>query len=266
MNIRQDTDFESLDIAMLALMASEDIREEPILMDGLAMLRTLRNEIRPYVTASSSVDRRKQLLTAFYHHLQFSGNTENYYLPENCLLDDVLKSRKGLPVTLGIILMNLAHSVELSVRGVCFPGNFLVHFTDEEDVYIDPFTGAEWDKTHQSLMLRASLGNLTELTSDHLAHASNKEIIKRLLSVAKGCLLQSQLLPEALRCSEVLLTLNPDDPYEIRDRGLVYEQLECPQLAASDYAYFIEHCPKDPVSSVLKVQMALLDDRTVVVH
>lgn len=266
MNIRPDTDFESMDIAMLALMAAEDICEQPILINGLQMLRRLRNDILPSITASCSIERRKQLLDVFYREIKFSGNAQNYYGAENCLLHEVMQTRKGLPITLGILLMHLAQSVELSVRGICFPGNFLVQFTDEADVFIDPFTGQEWNQAYQSIMLKAALGNLSQLSESHLEHASNKQIINRLLSVSKGCLLQARLLPEALRCSEVLLVMNPDDPYEIRDRGIVYEQLECPQLAASDYAYFIEQCPKDPVSSMLKVQMALLDNSAVIFH
>ena len=45
---------------------------------------------------------------------------------ENCLLDNVLNQRSGLPITLGIVLMHLANSVEIPVRGVRFPVIFTV--------------------------------------------------------------------------------------------------------------------------------------------
>ena len=116
-----------LDIAMLALMAAEDV-QETVLIDGLQQLRLLRTAIRPYVTASDIKERRQQLLHAFYHELQFAGDWEHYYAAENCLLDNVLNQRSGLPITLGIVLMHLANSVEIPVRGVCFPGNFYCCF------------------------------------------------------------------------------------------------------------------------------------------
>lgn len=265
MNIKHDTDFESLDIAMLALMAAEDVKETPVLIDGLQSLRYLTLELRAYVTASHEKERREQLLHTFFKEFHFRGNWENYYAAGNCMLDEVLRTRQGLPVTLGILLIHMARSVELSVRGVCFPGNFLVHFLDE-NVFVDPFTGQIWDREQQGIMLRAALGDLAKLEEKHLASANHKDILSRLLNVSKGCLLQERFLPEALRCSEILLAMHPDDPYEIRDRGLVYEQLECPQLAAQDYSYFIEQCPKDPVASVLKVQLAMLDHGTVIFH
>lgn len=266
MNITADTDYEGLDIAMLALMAAEDILDQPVLIDGLQQLRALRTAIKPYITASDDQGRREQLLHAFYHEFNFSGDWEHYYAPENCLLNHVLTQRSGLPITLGIVLMHLAQAIELPVRGVCFPGNFLLLFPGQTPVFIDPFTGEIWDQTQQALMLRASLGDLTQMDSKYTKEADQHQILSRLLSISKGCLLQNRCLPEALRCSEVLLVMNPDDPYEIRDRGLVYEQLECPQLAAEDYAYFIEQCPQDPVATVLKVQLQMLDHDAITLH
>lgn len=266
MNINQDTDFESLDIAILALMAAEDIQDKPVLVDGLHQLRRLQNEIYPLITQADDEGRKQQLLTAFYHQLNFSGNWQNYYAPENCLIEQVIDRRVGLPISLGIVLMSLAHAIELPVRGVCFPGNFLLRFPHQEQQLIDPFTGEIWNRNQQSLMLRATLGDLTEMESKYTADATHKQILMRLITVAKGCMLQNRCLPEALRCSEILLSLNPDDPYEVRDRGLVYEQLECPKLAAQDYAYFVEQCPQDPVAAILKAQIARLDSCAVTLH
>ncbi len=266
MNMTHDTDFEGLDIAMLALMVSEDVQDRPVLMDGLQLLRDLRLELRSHITASDDSGRREQLLHAFYHELKFSGDWQHYYAPENCLLEQVLTQRSGLPITLGIVLMHLAHSVELPVRGVCFPGHFLLLFPESKPVFIDPFTGEGWDHARLSLMLRANLGDLTRMDSKYIKEADQRQILLRLLSVTKGCMLQSGCLPEALRASEVLLVMNPDDPYEVRDRGLVYEQLECPQLAAPDYSYFIEQCPQDPVAAVLKAQLAMLDHEAIILH
>ena len=62
-----------------------------------------------------------------------------------------------------------------------------------------------------------------------------------------------------IECSELLLRMKPGDPLETRDRGLIYQQLDCHHQAADDFAYFIEQCPDDPVADVLKAQLAALD-------
>ena len=98
MNITHDTDFEGLDIAMLALMAAEDVQGQPVLIDGLQQLRLLRTAIRPYVTASDIKERRQQLLhgcrklwvkpgdvlfrPAFQGFLQFPGDLKKVLGPD----------------------------------------------------------------------------------------------------------------------------------------------------------------------------------------
>ncbi|MGK2889330.1 MAG: tetratricopeptide repeat protein [Candidatus Malihini olakiniferum] len=57
----------------------------------------------------------------------------------------------------------------------------------------------------------------------------------------------------ALRASEAVLQFDPEDPYEIRDRSLRYAQLDCNHIALSDLSYFVEQCPEDPVSEMIKV-------------
>ena len=57
MNLRADMEFESLDIALLALMVSEDLQQEPLLMAGASSLAILREEIAPLVTASDGDER-----------------------------------------------------------------------------------------------------------------------------------------------------------------------------------------------------------------
>ena len=64
-------------------------------------------------------------------------------------------------------------------------------------------------------------------------------------------------MEQALKVSETILLFDPDDPYEIRDRGLIYAQLDCSHIAVSDLNYFIEQCPQDPVSEMIKCRSTL---------
>ena len=146
------------------------------------------------------------------------------------------------------------------MEGICFPGHFLVSFAGlEGEVYVDPFNGDELSLHRIELLLRGALGNLATLSDDHLQPCGQWEIIERLLNVSKGALLREERMTEALRCSELLLRMKPGDPLETRDRGFIYEQLDCPRFAADDFEYFIEQCPDDPVADVLKTQLASLD-------
>jgi len=70
----------------------------------------------------------------------------------------------------------------------------------------------------------------------------------------------------ALRASEAVLAFNQDDPYEIRDRGLIHAQLDCNHIALSDLSYFIEKCPEDPIAKMIKMQIYAIKRQCGVLH
>ena len=266
-NLTPETDFEQLDLALLALMVSEDLQDQPILLAGLQELAELRQAVLPQVVATSEAERIEQLRLAFFQEQGFHGDWDHFFQPENCLLEQVLFKRTGIPVTLGILLIHLAQALAIPVAGICFPGHFMVRLGSGKQAQIlDPCSGEFLDRNQLELRLRGSLGDLARLQGKHLQAADQREIMSRLLNVAKGSTVQADQPLLALRCSELLLCLDPDDPYEIRDRGLLYEQLECDALAADDLSFFIEQCPSDPVAELLKEQLARLNTRAPTLH
>ena len=56
----------------------------------------------------------------------FAGNVNDYYDPQNSYLHNVLKTRRGIPISLSLIYIELAKQIGLKARGVAFPGHFLV--------------------------------------------------------------------------------------------------------------------------------------------
>lgn len=265
MNFHLALDPEQLDIALLALMAAEDLQPGAMsLVDSLLLLRQIRSAVVDEINQQAPMAHRiAQLCDHLYQRLGFAVDQEGYYHADNCLLSLVLQRRTGVPITLGILLLHLARTLSIPAQGICFPGQFLVRLGEgEQACIVDPADGKQLDRQGLEWRLRGVQGNLARLNSGHLQAASQAEVLRRLLTIAKGCYLQAKALPQALRCSELLLVLQPDDPYEIRDRGLVYQQLECDQQAISDLQFFIEHCPRDPMAGLLQEQLERLQQRT----
>ena len=78
----------------------------------------------------------------FYHDLGFSGNVNNYYDPDNSYPHAVLRTRRGIPISLAVLWLELAQGLGLKARGVAFPGHFMVKVNlPKGQVVIDPFTG-----------------------------------------------------------------------------------------------------------------------------
>lgn len=72
----------------------------------------------------------------------FSGDRERYDDPSNSMLDVVLSQRRGLPILLSVIYIEVARRAGIALAGVGFPGHFVVgHFGVDPPALIDPFNG-----------------------------------------------------------------------------------------------------------------------------
>jgi len=70
----------------------------------------------------------------------FRGNDDDYYDPENSFLDAVLDRRTGIPITLSVLLIEVARRVEVPLVGIGAPGHFIV-LDEATGVFVDPFNG-----------------------------------------------------------------------------------------------------------------------------
>jgi regulator of sirC expression with transglutaminase-like and TPR domain len=71
----------------------------------------------------------------------FRGNDDDYYDPRNSYLDEVLARRIGIPITLSVVLLEVAKRVGIPLVGVSMPGHFLVRLIGDPPVLLDPFAG-----------------------------------------------------------------------------------------------------------------------------
>ncbi len=73
--------------------------------------------------------------------LGFTGETDRYYDARNSYLNDVLDSRRGLPITLSVVALEVGRRLGLRFEGIGLPGHFLLRFADAPDTFVDPFHG-----------------------------------------------------------------------------------------------------------------------------
>ena len=91
---------------------------------------------------AAPLQRLRALNQFFFHDLSFGGNVNDYYDPDNSYLNAVLRTRRGIPISLAVLWMELAQGLGLQARGVGFPGHFMLKVTlPKGQVVIDPFTG-----------------------------------------------------------------------------------------------------------------------------
>ena len=214
-------------------------------------------------------DKLNALIKIVYSEQGFCGDWKTFFKVENTLISRVLSRRKGIPISLGMLFLDLLEISGFSAQGICFPSGFLIRIDVLGDVvYFDPFTGELPSYSDLELKVRGQLGNYAKLKAKMLNPDTNKTIIKRLINVVKAAYIQADKLAEALLCSDMLLRIDPDDAYEVRDRGFIFQALDCFKLASSDFAFFIEQFPEDPIVGLLKQQIKQMniDEDAQIIH
>ena len=260
--IHEDIDYSQYSLLQLAVMTEYEITGQSVIkfQDALRLqMIVLKSQFKKETL--HDLDKLKLLLTHVYDKQGFCGDWKTFFKVKNILLSKVLKRRKGVPISLGILLIEMLKETGFEANGICFPSGFIVQVDLEGKViYIDPFNGELVDTAHLELKVRGQLGNHARLTPEMLKVDNNETIIKRYISVLKASYMQADKVELALLCSDILLRLDPDDAYEVRDRGFLFQQLDCFQLACNDFTYFIEQCPKDPIVSLLQQQITRMSE------
>ncbi|TFH65916.1 MAG: tetratricopeptide repeat protein [Gemmatimonadales bacterium] len=169
----------------------------------------------------------QELLNSLYGRQRFRGNREAYYDPRNSFLNDVLDRGLGIPLTLGIVVLEVGWRLGLPLEGVNFPGHFLVRFKgDAIDLLIDPYDGGavRFEDEAQELLDRV-YGGMVRVQDSFLKAASKREMLVRLLMNLKSVYLNARDHPRALSAVERILLIRPIAVGEIRDRGVILAKL-----------------------------------------
>ena len=130
-------------------------------------------------------------------HAGFAGDAEHYDDPANSMLDVVLARRRGLPILLSVVYVEVARRAGVALAGVGLPGHFVVgHFGATPPVLLDPFRGgAPVEGEHPAALVRPW-------------HAH--EIALRMLNNLVGSYRRRGDIGSAIRAAEMRLALPTD--------------------------------------------------------
>lgn len=259
---------ERIDLARSALLIAAEEYPALDIARYLARLDELAGEVAPRLSQARSAAERVAVLNRFLFAEQgFAGNREHYEDPRNSFLNEVLDRCAGIPITLSLVYMEVARRAGVEVDGVGFPGHFLVKHGGRDAIVVDAFFQTVLTHEECQVRLAAVLGAAAQLQPElHLRKATAREILVRLLGNLKVLYVRSADFGRALACCERILLVTPDAPHELRDRGLVYEQLECFGAAAADLERFLELAPDDESAAAVRERLASLIQRLRQLH
>jgi regulator of sirC expression with transglutaminase-like and TPR domain len=246
-----------IDLARACLMIAQDAYPGLDVERYLGDIERMAIRLRGRIPQACSPEERVVALNQFlYEDLGYWGNTDDYYDPRNSYLNDVMERRTGIPITLSILYMELGRRVGLPLEGVSFPGHFLVRLRLRGGTLVlDPFAGGA-PQSEDDLRSRVKRvipdGVADDLPAadlpldQFLEPATNRQILARLLRNLKGIYRETDKPERMLDVLNRMLLVTPGSATELRDRGYVYQRLECYRAALQDLTDYTEREPDAP--------------------
>ena len=159
-----------------------------------------------------------------FDELGFHSAEEDYYDPVNSFLNVVLDKKTGIPITLSILYSEVAKHIGLDLRIVGFPGHVIVKY--KKEMILDPFyRGRLLTIEDLEKILNRNFGGDVEFVPEYLNEATTEQLLTRLLRNLKNAYTQSYAYDNAMKCTDMILGMQPESPEEIRDKGILEERL-----------------------------------------
>lgn len=237
--VRDDESFPLIEAAAsIAQDEYPDLDVQQVLGDVDQLLARAR---RRCGDVSDPLQRLRVLNQFFFRDMGFGGNVNNYYDPDNSYLNVVLRTRRGIPITLAVLWLELAQGLGLKARGVNFPGHFMVKVNlPDGQAVIDPFTGQSLSREELSERLEP-YKRRNGLVDDfdvpvglYLQAATPRDILARMLRNLKEVHRTQEDWLRLIAVLDRLLILLPDAWTEYRDRGLAWAEMGDNRLAVAD--------------------------------
>jgi len=259
-------DDERIDLARACLLIAQDAYPGLDVDKYVGEIERMALRLRARLPAEDGAEARIVALNEFlFEELGYAGNTEDYYDPRNSYLNEVIDRRTGIPLTLAVIYMELGRRIGLPLQGVSFPGHFLVRLRLRRGVLVlDPFSGGapqSGDELRERLQRVIPAGAadgvpVAELPLEQfLEPATNRQILARMLRNLKGIYREADKPESMLDVLNRMLVVAPEASAELRDRGLVYQRLECYRAALQDLKRYAEREPDAPDQDEVRVRL-----------
>jgi regulator of sirC expression with transglutaminase-like and TPR domain len=257
---------EALDVALGAALIARDVYPGLDVARVVAQLDALAAPLLGEgLSQAPAEDQAARLAAHLYGTLGFRGNEKDYYDPKNSLITDVLDRRMGIPITLAILYCEVARRLGVPAHGVGFPGHFLVRVERPtgadgargEPLFVDPFYGGRClDEAALARMVTRALGQDTALRPEHLAAASSRAVLVRVLTNLKAIYLQRGDHARAHLALDRIVTLAPQSAGALKERGLVAAKLGATEAAREDLARVLALDPSAADASAIRAQLA----------
>ena len=178
----------------------------------------------------------------------FDSAGSRYYDVENNRLDHVLRTRRGIPVSLGVVLLGVARQLGMDAAGINFPRHFLVTIGD---VLVDPYALAP--TTVESCRAWLKRNDMRE--EGAFEEAAPPDIALRLLNNVRNLAHERGDFARSLDVSDYQLVIAPNS-YALRmERADAWLALEASEMVVAELEQAVEHAPTARIAKRVKQRL-----------
>ncbi len=215
----------------------------------IEQIRHFANDLQHHITDDLDLPSQLTAINRYLFEEQgFAGNHTQYDDPRNSYLNEVFDRKLGIPISLGVVQIEVMRKLGLALDGISFPGHFLVRLPVDDGILVmDPFNRGR----------PVSVDELKERATPHmnghppddqelyqiLAPATHRMILSRMLRNLKGLYVEAGDWERVARSADRLLKISCDSSDALRDRGLAYRELGYVKGAREDLAKYLQLTP-----------------------
>lgn len=250
--------------ALLIAAETEDNIDVPLYLQALDELANrFEHKFGSNVDLGISVN---SLIDFIHVEEGFSGNVKNFYDPGNSYLNRVIDTRVGIPITLALVHIALGSRLDIPVRGINFPGHFLIRYGSDKYVIVDPFSGRILSKPDCSNLLRQIAGEKAILQDEYFEIASNKDVLIRILDNLKQIFWRQKSWDKSKACIDRQLLLLPNRAEFNVQLGAVHEMQGNVSLAQHAYIGVLEESKDEQLRNVASNRLLALESKPHTIH
>ncbi len=235
-----------------AISVAQDEHPDLDVQRVLTEIDALALSLRRHLSVDDSPLQRVRVLhQCFFEAWGFAFHPEDLHDPACCHVHAVLRTRRGLPITLAVLYLELAGQIGLIADGVSFPGHVLIRLRlPQGDAFIDPACGTSLSKQAMEERLEpylpSGVGLPAYALSDYLRAATPRELMARLLRNLESAHRRQEDWLRLLAVQVRLVNLQPQAWERYRDRGLTLAKLGRRDAAIQDLGVYLQHAERAP--------------------
>ena len=251
------------DLAKGALYIAAEDSPNVNVEESTTKLDDLAEEVREHLNPSMDLNAKLKTLGSYLGETQgYSDEVEDQFNPDNLYLDQVLSRRKGLPVALSLVYMEVGARLGMLFETINLPNRLVIRTPSQgEDIYLDPHR-------HGEIISREECGKLTEEASGHTVHLSEeffkpctkRQLLVNLLSNLKMMHVRRRDYNHAIAAADRVALLDPYMGSNLKERAWMFYRTHCYGRAIEDLETYLDLNPVADDADSVRAQIKNLWD------